>query len=161
VAKKIIFKLVTTAPLYGMGLGLVCGLSGLNLPNVIKDFFSTISRANGVSCFPPFGTLSRPEAISPQEMWKLCIGSLGLRYGLGISTALALFLGVGGKLSPLCRMVLLLGFIMPVPMISSIYASEAQLDPSLPSLLINLSIHHQLRTSVGTALNIWSAHQSN
>eukprot|EP00727_Mastigamoeba_balamuthi_P003882 m51a1_g13491 hypothetical protein (408) ;mRNA; f:495-1718 len=140
--KKIGIRVGTSPPLWAMAIGLALGLSGVDLPEFLRSLRATIASANSVLSFFLIGLMLdlRPKTL--KMLFRPVLLSLALRYSVGLSLGFTLHytLGTLPAFSPLGRFVLLIGFVMPTPVVTTVYAREWGWDPALPSLMVTLTI---------------------
>eukprot|EP00727_Mastigamoeba_balamuthi_P010921 m51a1_g6451 hypothetical protein (382) ;mRNA; r:438294-439712 len=142
VLKRMGLKLLANLPLWSLFLGLTLGLGGASLPGFIMAILNVLARVNGGLSYLFIGLLLdlRPSVL--RKLWRPVTVSMVIRYTIGISWGVLMYntLGKLSVFSPLARLVLLIGGLMPTTVITGVYAPEWGWDPTLPGLLINTTI---------------------
>eukprot|EP00727_Mastigamoeba_balamuthi_P009512 m51a1_g5183 hypothetical protein (434) ;mRNA; f:177400-178929 len=142
ICMRIALRVGVNPPLWAIPIGLALGLSGATLPAFLESLLTTIAHANSALSFFVIGLLLDVRISMIKRLYKPALMSLGLRYGVGTALGLILYytLGTLSIFSPLGRFILLVGFVMPVTVVTSVYAKEWGWDPTFPTLMVNLTI---------------------
>eukprot|EP00727_Mastigamoeba_balamuthi_P003214 m51a1_g12890 hypothetical protein (438) ;mRNA; f:67-1380 len=140
--KRISLKVGVNPPLWAIPIGLALGLSGVNLPPFLLSLQTTIASANSALSFFIIGLLLDVRLDTLKKLYKPALMSMAVRYSIGLTLGFVLYytLGTLSIFSPLGRFILLIGFVMPTTVVTSVYAKEWGWDPAFPTLMVNLTI---------------------
>lgn len=134
--KIIMKKLFSSIPLMTYIITLIINLSGLHYPAVIIDISKIVSKANA-----PLSLLLLGVYLNfsfDKSYWKNIIKVLSLRYIIGLTVGLTLFLLL--PFESLFRYTLLIGFILPIGSAVIPYAIQFNYDERLVGTLCNITI---------------------
>lgn len=137
--KTFAMRLVGNMSLWGIIVGLILGLTGVRLPTIITNFINIPANGNSCVSYLLIGLYLDINLSTLRKLWKYALFSLALRYGLGIAVGIVLYFTLGTLFSPLARLIVLVGFCMPLPASVTALAAENGVDSSLPAFVTNLT----------------------
>lgn len=137
--KTFAMRLVGNMSLWGIIVGLILGLTGVRLPTIITNFINIPANGNSCVSYLLIGLYLDINLGTLRKLWKYALFSLALRYGLGIAVGIVLYFTLGTLFSPLARLIVLVGFCMPLPASVTALAAENGVDSSLPAFVTNLT----------------------
>lgn len=133
---RIVKTLISSIPFMSYLLGLSLNISGLAFPFVISDAIALIARANNALVLLVLGMTLRFSF--PAKTARLFIRTLAVRYGMGLILGLAAFFLL--PLELFYRRILLIGLLLPAPLIIIPYAAENELDMEFAGTYANASV---------------------
>lgn len=137
--KTFALRLVGNMSLWGIIVGLILGLTGVRLPTIITNFINIPANGNSCVSYLLIGLYLDINLSTLRKLWKYALYSLALRYGVGIAVGVVLYFTLGTLFSPLARLIVLVGFCMPLPASVTALAAENGVDSSLPAFVTNLT----------------------
>lgn len=132
-------RLVGNMSLWGIIVGLILGLTGVRLPTIVTNFINIPANGNSCVSYLLIGLYLDINLGTLRKLWKYALCSLALRYGVGITVGVVLYFTLGTLFSPLARLIVLVGFCMPLPASVTALAAENGVDSSLPAFVTNLT----------------------
>lgn len=137
--KKILKKLVRSAPLLSYIIAMIINFSGLSLPFFIYDFLDIFARANTVLSLLLLGIFLNFKFKKTE--WFNILKVLILRYSLGLILGFLLFfLLPSDQFNTLFRMILLISLILPLGLAVIPFSVEFDYDKKLITIIVNFSI---------------------
>lgn len=134
--RYIMKTLSKSLPLLAYVLSLIINLLGTHLPKMVIDISKVLSRAN-----MPLTLILLGIYLSfsfDKSSWKLMIKALCSRYTIGIIVGMILYFIL--PFDELFRNTVLLGTILPIPLLMIPYTVQFKYDDKLIGALINLTI---------------------
>ncbi len=135
-AKDIFKGMLKSAPLMCYVVALSVNLSGLEFPIIMMDILDIISRANTALTLILLGIYINFRFEKSQ--WKLVLKVLIIRYSLGLTIGILLFLWL--PFPWLFRAIILVGLILPLSMTAVPYAVELGYQEKVAGMITNFSI---------------------
>lgn len=137
--KKILKKLVRSAPLLSYLIAMVINFSGITLPFFIYDVLDIFARANTALSLLLLGIFLNFKFKKAE--WFNILKVLILRYSLGLSVGLLLFfLLPSAQFDQLFRIILTISLILPLGLAVLPFSVEFDYDKKLITFIVNLSI---------------------
>lgn len=133
-----IFK---SMPVMAILLGLILGVGfKVSLPTFLDNMLEKVSRSNTFMSMLLLGLLLNLQLKALKENILDALKVVLIRYVLGAVVALILYFCVGNSVSPTCKFIFAVGFFLPTPIVSGTYAFDKGYDPTLPVLIVNLTM---------------------
>jgi len=126
-------QLIQSVPFVVYVLAVLMRLTGLHLPAVLLDATGVLARANMPLSLLVLGMYLGYDTRPGQ--WREIGSVLGTRYLVGLATGVALFLLL--PFDATFRTVLLVGLVLPPPLITISYAVQFGYDVRLVGLVLN------------------------
>ncbi|KAH3761612.1 hypothetical protein Pelo_6615 [Pelomyxa schiedti] len=137
----ILIRTASNPPLWASPIGMVVGLSGVKIPSFIELLLSTLSSANGTLAFFVLGMCLDFKAL--RTCWATLLRASIFRYVLGSIVGVAAFMlsaVVSPGLDRLVRLVLLVAFVMPSPLVGAVFSLQYGHPTDLPGLVVSSTI---------------------
>ncbi len=135
-SKKIIKGILKSAPLMCYILALSVNISGMEFPAIMMDILDILSRANTALTLILLGIYINFRFDKSQ--WSLVLKVLIIRYSIGLTIGILLFLWLPFPL--LFRAVIMVGLILPLSMTAVPYAVELGYQEKIAGMVTNFSI---------------------
>ena len=133
---RVLQSLALVSVLVGVLLGPVLKVG---IPDWLDDFLSIGARGNMFCSMVLVGVMLDLSWAALKRHWLDVLRGMLVRYGCGIATTCLAYFAIGPRLSPLGRLVVSVGYLMPTPIASGSYAVQFGLDPALCALSVNVT----------------------
>ena len=121
-------------------LGVLLGpVLRVGIPRWLDDLLGIGARGNMFCSMVLVGAMLDLSVAALRRHWLDVGKTLVVRYGCGIATTCFAYFVVGPHVSPLGRLVMAVGYLMPTPIASGSYAVQFGLDPAICALAVNVS----------------------
>lgn len=111
----------------------------VGIPRWLDDLLAIGARGNMFCSMVLVGAMLDLSVAALRRHWLDVGKTLVVRYGCGIATTCFAYFVVGPHVSPLGRLVMSVGYLMPTPIASGSYAVQFGLDPAICALAVNVS----------------------
>ncbi|MEM5947446.1 AEC family transporter [Spirochaetia bacterium 38H-sp] len=133
---RILKALLYSIPFMSYVIGLSLNIAGLSFPSIIGDAIALIARANNALVLLVLGMTLR--FTFPKKTAKVFARALAVRYGLGLVLGFAAFFLLPFDI--FYRRILLIGLLLPAPLVIIPYAAENELDMEFAGTYANASV---------------------
>lgn len=111
----------------------------VGIPRWLDDLLAIGAHGNMFCSMVLVGAMLDLSIAALRRHWLDVGKTLVVRYGCGIATTCFAYFVVGPHVSPLGRLVMAVGYLMPTPIASGSYAVQFGLDPAICALAVNVS----------------------
>ena len=111
----------------------------VGIPRWLDALLAIGARGNMFCSMVLVGAMLDLSLAALRRHWLDVGKTLAVRYGCGIATTCFAYFVVGPHVSPLGRLVMAVGYLMPTPIASGSYAVQFGLDPAICALAVNVS----------------------
>jgi predicted permease len=132
---RAIGKMLLSAPLLAYAAGIVLNLTGLRPPQPVLAACGILGRANMPLSLLILGMYL--DLRVGEVSWGRIAQVLGVRYLFGAAAGVALYLLL--PLDPLFRTVVLIGMVLPPPLITISFAHQFDYDDRFVGMLLNVA----------------------
>ena len=134
-------SIIKSMPVMAILLGLILGVGfKVSLPTFLDNMLEKVSRSNTFMSMLLLGLLLNLQFKALKENIVNALKVVLLRYVLGAVVGLLLYFFVGNSVSATCKFIFAVGFFLPTPIVSGTYAFDKGYDPTLPVLIVNLTM---------------------